>query len=72
MYLVICILHFLVQEIPTDKTGDFDMIYEFLEDNWEIIKWVALGVVILEVSIRNSIAFEASYLFFFLDCGWHT
>lgn len=48
------------------------MIYEFLEDNWEIIKWVALGVVILEVSIRNSIAFEASYLFFFLDCGWHT
>jgi hypothetical protein len=35
-------------EIPTDKSGDFDMIYEFLEDNWEIIKWVALGVVILE------------------------
>ncbi|KAG5523964.1 hypothetical protein RHGRI_030837 [Rhododendron griersonianum] len=35
-------------EIPTDKTGDFDVIYDFLEDNWEIIKWVALGIVILE------------------------
>ncbi|GMQ04435.1 hypothetical protein CsSME_00049854 [Camellia sinensis var. sinensis] len=36
------------EEIPTDKTGDFDMIYEFLEDNWEIVKWVALGIVVLE------------------------
>ncbi|XP_057480813.1 tobamovirus multiplication protein 2A-like [Actinidia eriantha] len=35
-------------DIPTDKTGDFDMIYDFLEENWEIVKWVALGVVILE------------------------
>ena len=36
------------EEIPTDKTGYFDMIYEFLDDNWEIVKWVALGIVILE------------------------
>ncbi|GFZ17058.1 tobamovirus multiplication 2A [Actinidia rufa] len=38
----------LTCDIPTDKTGDFDMIYDFLEENWEIVKWVALGVVILE------------------------
>ncbi|KAJ7944633.1 tobamovirus multiplication protein 2A-like [Quillaja saponaria] len=36
------------EEIPMDKTGDFDAIYEFLEENWKILKWVALGVVILE------------------------
>ncbi|KAH9301671.1 hypothetical protein KI387_013254 [Taxus chinensis] len=35
--------------IPTDKTGDFDMIKEFLEKNIKIFKWVALGVVILQV-----------------------
>ncbi|KAL5973674.1 hypothetical protein ACLOJK_030330 [Asimina triloba] len=34
--------------IPVDKTGDFVMIYEFLEKNWKIVKWVALGAVILE------------------------
>ncbi|GER50612.1 tobamovirus multiplication 2A [Striga asiatica] len=39
------------QEIPTDKTGNFDMIYEFLEGHWKIIKWVALGVVIVEALI---------------------
>lgn len=33
-----------------DKTGDFDMIYEFLKENWNIAKWVALGIVIFEVS----------------------
>ncbi|XP_019190900.1 PREDICTED: tobamovirus multiplication protein 2A [Ipomoea nil] len=36
------------KEIPTDRTGNFDMIYEFLEDNWKIVKWVALGAVVLE------------------------
>lgn len=36
------------EEIPTDKTGVFDMIYDFLEENWEIVKWVALGLVVLE------------------------
>ncbi|KAK1284989.1 Tetraspanin-18 [Acorus calamus] len=34
--------------IPTDKTGDFDMIYDFLDDNWKIAKWVILGVVVLQ------------------------
>ncbi|EEF34707.1 tobamovirus multiplication protein 2A [Ricinus communis] len=36
------------EEIPTDKTGDFDMIYDFLKEKWKIVRWVALGVVILE------------------------
>ncbi|KAJ4802808.1 Tobamovirus multiplication protein 2A [Rhynchospora pubera] len=35
--------------IPVDKTGNFDTIYDFLEQNWNIAKWVALGVVIYEV-----------------------
>ncbi|KAI4311597.1 hypothetical protein MLD38_036481 [Melastoma candidum] len=35
-------------DIPTDKTGDFDMIYDFLEENWKIVRWVALGIVVLE------------------------
>ncbi|KAH6790745.1 tobamovirus multiplication 2A [Perilla frutescens var. frutescens] len=39
------------EEIPTDKTGNFDEIYDFLEDHWDIVKWVALGAVILEAII---------------------
>lgn len=34
--------------IPTDDTGDFTKIYDFLEENWTIVKWVALGIVVLE------------------------
>ncbi|KAK8650289.1 hypothetical protein V6N13_139934 [Hibiscus sabdariffa] len=41
----------LTCELPSDKTGDFDMIYEFLEKNWTILKWVALGIVILQALI---------------------
>ncbi|KAJ0970833.1 hypothetical protein J5N97_018792 [Dioscorea zingiberensis] len=37
--------------IPADKTGDFEMIYDFLEDNWKIVRWVALGAVVLEALI---------------------
>ncbi|KAF4362602.1 hypothetical protein CsatB_004464 [Cannabis sativa] len=36
------------EEIPTDKTGDFDKIYAFLKENWNIARWVALGVVVFE------------------------
>lgn len=36
------------EEIPTDKTGNFDMLYDFLKENWKIVRWVALGLVILE------------------------
>ncbi|KAG4184876.1 hypothetical protein ERO13_A09G198100v2 [Gossypium hirsutum] len=39
------------EELPTDKTGYFDMIYQFLEENWSIVKWVALGIVVLEAVI---------------------
>lgn len=50
--LVASLIHkLIVQEIPTDKTGNFDEIYEFLEDHWKIVKWVALGAVILEVTL---------------------
>ncbi|GAB2273636.1 Tobamovirus multiplication protein 2A [Dionaea muscipula] len=35
-------------DIPTDKTGDFYMIYDFLKEHWDIVKWVALGLVALE------------------------
>ncbi|KAE8722538.1 Tobamovirus multiplication protein 2A [Hibiscus syriacus] len=38
-------------EIPADKTGYFDMIYHFLQENWSIARWVALGIVVLEVLI---------------------
>ncbi|RWR89738.1 tobamovirus multiplication protein 2A-like protein [Cinnamomum micranthum f. kanehirae] len=40
--------HSWKEAIPADKTGDFDMIYDFLKKNWKIAKWVALGAVILE------------------------
>ncbi|XP_010518876.1 PREDICTED: tobamovirus multiplication protein 2A [Tarenaya hassleriana] len=36
------------KEIPADRTGNFNMIYKFLQDNWKIVKWVALGAVVLE------------------------
>ncbi|KAJ4805167.1 Tobamovirus multiplication protein 2A [Rhynchospora pubera] len=34
--------------IPADKTGNFEMIYNFLRKHWKIAKWVALGAVVLE------------------------
>ncbi|CAI9095475.1 OLC1v1031437C1 [Oldenlandia corymbosa var. corymbosa] len=39
------------EDIPTDKTGDFGMIYDFLKEHWKIVKWVALGVVVLEALV---------------------
>ncbi|KAL6570973.1 Tobamovirus multiplication protein 2A [Orobanche gracilis] len=39
------------EEIPTDKTGNFDIIYKFLEKHWKIIRWVALGAVTLEAFV---------------------
>ncbi|KAI7738282.1 hypothetical protein M8C21_024379 [Ambrosia artemisiifolia] len=38
-------------EIPIDKTENFDMIYGFLEKNWKICRWVALGAVILQALV---------------------
>ncbi|ONK72254.1 uncharacterized protein A4U43_C04F17440 [Asparagus officinalis] len=37
--------------IPADRTGNFDMLYDFLKGNWKIAKWVALGAVILEALV---------------------
>ncbi|XP_074588244.1 tobamovirus multiplication protein 2A-like [Curcuma longa] len=34
--------------IPDDKTGNFNIIYDFLDDNWKIAKWVAIGAIIFE------------------------
>ncbi|KAK3153351.1 hypothetical protein QOZ80_2BG0171190 [Eleusine coracana subsp. coracana] len=34
--------------IPVDKTHNFDVMYDFLKENWEIARWVALGVVVFE------------------------
>ncbi|KAI3494774.1 hypothetical protein L1887_40385 [Cichorium endivia] len=38
-------------EIPSDRTGQFDAIYGFLRKNWNICKWVALGAVIFEALV---------------------
>ncbi|KAK6947461.1 Tetraspanin/Peripherin [Dillenia turbinata] len=35
-------------DLPTDSTGDFDMIYDFLKEHWDIFRWVALGIVVVE------------------------
>ncbi|KAL8138745.1 hypothetical protein V2J09_004746 [Rumex salicifolius] len=35
-------------DIPTDSTGYFDEIYDFLKDHLSVVKWVALGIVVLE------------------------
>lgn len=35
--------------IPVDKTQNFDAMYDFLNENWKIARWVALGVVVFEV-----------------------
>jgi hypothetical protein len=37
-----------LQVIPVDKTHNFDVMYDFLKENWEIARWVALGIVVLE------------------------
>lgn len=39
------------EAIPTDKTGSFDMVYNFMDKHWKIIRWVALGAVILEALV---------------------
>ena len=44
---MLCFL--ILKEIPGDRTGNFDKIYELLESKWEIIRWVALGTIIFEV-----------------------
>jgi len=38
------------QDVPEDPTGELDKVQKFVVDNLDICKWVALGVVFLEVS----------------------
>ena len=45
--------NFALQVIPVDKTGNFDMMYSFLKENWRIAKWVALGAVVFEVKKKS-------------------
>nr|CAB3495202.1 unnamed protein product [Digitaria exilis] len=40
--------------IPKDKTHNFDVMYDFLKKNWEIAKWVALGVVAFEYGLDTN------------------
>jgi hypothetical protein len=37
--------------LPDDPTGELDKVQKFVEENLDICKWVALSVVVLEVSI---------------------
>jgi hypothetical protein len=49
MFFLLIEFNFALQVIPVDKTGNFDMMYSFLKENWRIAKWVALGAVVFEV-----------------------
>lgn len=51
-----------VQDLPDDPTGELDKIKEFLEDNLDICKWVALSVVVLEVSALLTLTIESIIL----------
>jgi hypothetical protein len=44
-----------LQVIPVDKTHNFDVMYGFLKKNWEIARWVALGVVVFEVGDKTNL-----------------
>jgi len=44
-----------LQVIPVDKTHNFDVMYDFLKENWEIARWVALGVVVFEVGDETNL-----------------
>ncbi|XP_077253012.1 tobamovirus multiplication protein 2A-like [Tasmannia lanceolata] len=36
------------KKLPTDRTGNFRTMFDFLHREWKYIRWVALGVVVLE------------------------
>lgn len=50
-----------MQDLPDDPTGQLDKVEKFVEDNLDICKWVALGVLIVEV--RNSSYMSLSFVF---------
>jgi hypothetical protein len=61
-----------VQDLPDDPTGELDKIKEFLEENLDICKWVALSVVVLEVRVLLTLAIESIILHSFPGCGRRT
>ncbi|KAK3224025.1 hypothetical protein Dsin_011050 [Dipteronia sinensis] len=36
-------------DLPRDKTGALHFIYKFLNQNWKVVRWVALAILTLEV-----------------------
>ncbi|KAH7421584.1 hypothetical protein KP509_13G064500 [Ceratopteris richardii] len=43
-----CKVVHILQVIPEDSTGELDSIESFVEDNIGILKWVALGIIVVE------------------------
>lgn len=43
-------MFFYMQDLPDDPTGQLDKVEDFVGKNLTICKWVALGVLIIEVS----------------------
>ncbi|KAK2637114.1 hypothetical protein Ddye_031906 [Dipteronia dyeriana] len=41
--------HDSLKDLPRDKTGALHCIYKFLNQNWKIVRWVALAILTLEV-----------------------
>jgi hypothetical protein len=63
---------FLVQDLPDDPTGELDKVQKFVEENLDICKWVALSVVVLEVSNFLPIfCCMISLCFFHSDAEFH-
>jgi hypothetical protein len=61
-----------VQDLPDDPTGELDKIKDFLEENLDICKWVALSVVVLEVSALLTLTIESIILHSFTGPGRRT
>ncbi|RWW16567.1 hypothetical protein GW17_00019538 [Ensete ventricosum] len=40
----------VMQDLPYDSTGELKRVRSFVEDNMDTCKWVAVGVIIIQVS----------------------
>lgn len=45
-----CNMSCVMQDLPYDSTGELKRVRAFIEDNMDTCKWVALGVIIIQVS----------------------
>ncbi|KAK7283851.1 hypothetical protein RIF29_13599 [Crotalaria pallida] len=41
--------HSWKEDIPSDRSGTFQSFHHFLYANWEVMRWIALGVFVLQV-----------------------